>query len=629
VEPNLYQLLVEQMRDYALFVLDPKGQILTWNAGAQRIKGYAADEIIGEHFSIFYEPAAIERGWPAYELEVAAIEGRFEDEGWRLRKDGSRFWANVVITALRDQMGRLVGYAKITRDLSERKANEEALRQSEERFRLLVEGVVDYAVFMVDPEGVVTSWNAGAERMKGYRAHEVLGRHFSRFYAEEDRQAGKPWETLARAARDSRAEDEGWRMRKDGTRFWARGILTALRDGEGRLRGFAKLTQDLSDRRALMELEQAAQNLNQFVAVLAHELRNPLAPIRNAVQVMASLPPGDPAHEAMRQTIDRQSARLTRIVDDLLDISRITRGKLQVEREQIDLVPVVRSAVETSRPLMEAGRHRLRLELPDGPLLVNGDADRLAQLLSNLLNNAARYTPDPGEITVHARAAGSAAEISVKDTGQGIDPAMLEAIFDMFVQGPVAPRAAGGLGIGLSLARKIAELHGGSLEARSQGVGHGSEFVLRLPGVTLGRPATTDAAQPAEARVPRATPRRVLVVDDNADAARTLARLLESLGHSTAVAHDGEQAVRLATEFRPHIVLLDLGMPGMDGYEVARRLRALQRRRRFRIVAVTGWGQEADRIKSREAGIDLHLAKPLEPGELALALGERQGSALH
>ncbi|HEX7218838.1 MAG TPA: PAS domain S-box protein, partial [Burkholderiales bacterium] len=273
VSDSLYKMLVEQARDYALFLLDREGRILSWNLGAQRLKGYAAEEIIGRHFSTFYTREAIESRWPEHELEVATAEGRFEDEGWRVRKDGSRFWANVVITALRDDHGQLLGFSKITRDVTDRKLHEEALRQSEERFRLLVEAVVDYAIFTLDAEGVVTSWNRGAERIKGYRRDEAIGKHVSRFFLPEDVEAGKPWEDLAIARREGRSESEGWRVRRNGERFWARAVVSAIYDDAGHLRGFAKITQDLTDQRHLQDLEKAARHVNEFIATLAHELR--------------------------------------------------------------------------------------------------------------------------------------------------------------------------------------------------------------------------------------------------------------------------------------------------------------------------------------------------------------------
>jgi PAS domain S-box-containing protein len=635
VELDLYRLAFEQTKDYAVFLLDTNGRIVTWNAGAQRIKGYAPEEIIGRHFGIFYPLEAIESGWPTHELKVAASEGRFEDEGWRVRRGGSHFWANVVITALRDDNGKLLGYSKITRDLTDRKLREEALRQSEERFRLLVEGVVDYAIFMLDPEGIVTSWNVGAERIKGYRREEILGKHFSRFYPQEELDAGKPWEELATARRTGRAEDEGWRVRKNGERFWAKVIVTPLYDspaarGPGHLRGFAKVTQDLTERRYIENLQKAAGNVNEFIAVLAHELRNPLAPIRNAVHVMATAPAGHPAHEAMRQTIDRQSAQLARIVDDMLDIARITRGSLSIEQRPVEMAEVVRRAIETATPPIEAGKHTVDVDLPAERMLVQGDAQRLTQLVANLLNNSARYTPDGGLIAVSARAEEGRAVVRVRDNGCGIEPQMIDRIFDMFVQGrdPVQ-RVGGGLGVGLVLARRIAEAHDGSLEADSEGENKGSEFTLRIPLSDIPVASADSAHAVSDAHVKPIVPRRVLVVDDNVDAATTLNLLLKSLGHETCVAYDGVQALTMAVDFRPDIVLLDIGMPGLDGYEVARRMRALRRDLPLRIVAVTGWGQETDRQKSQEAGFDVHLVKPVDANELARVLGERTGATLH
>jgi PAS domain S-box-containing protein len=627
MDPLLYQRMIEQTRDYALFLLDPSGRIISWNLGGERLKGYAADEIIGRHFSVFYTREALDSGWPAHELQVATVEGRFEDEGWRVRKDGSRFWANVVITALRDEEGQLLGFSKITRDLSERRLHEEALRQSEERFRLLVDAVQDYAIFMIDTEGMVTSWNAGAQRIKGYSRDEIIGRHFSHFFIQEDIAAGKPWEELASARRSGRAELEGWRVKKNGERFWARVALSGVYDEQGHLRGFAKVTQDLSERRHMQDLEKAARNVNEFIAMLAHELRNPLAPIRTAVQVIAKSPDDPVTREAMRQTIDRQSAQLARIVDDMIDIARITKGSLVIEHQPVELADVVRRAVETAAPAIDAARHAIDVEVPATGLVAHGDSDRLTQLLANLLNNAARYTPPGGRISVRARREDGHGIISVRDTGRGIEPQVMERIFDMFVQGrSPLERVGGGLGIGLALARRIAELHGGTLVAKSDGENKGSEFIVRLPL----SPASQAPAEVQEAVAPpAAVPRRVLVVDDNVDAAATLDLLLRSLGHETRVAHDGMKALDIAREFRPEVILLDIGMPGLDGYEVARRLRAMNHGTSFRIIAVTGWGQDADRSKAKEAGFDVHLVKPVDLGVLSQVLDDRSGATLH
>jgi PAS domain S-box-containing protein len=623
VDPKLYQLAIEQTKDYALFLLDPQGNILTWNAGAERLKGYAPEEIIGRHFSIFYPRESIATGWPQHELKVATIEGRFEDEGWRLRKDGSRFWASVIITALRDPAGKLVAFSKITRDVTSRKLHEEALAQSEERFRLLIEGVVDYAIYMLDPEGIITSWNSGAHRIKGYTADEIIGKHFSRFFTPEDIQGGAPWIELAAARTNGHYETEGWRVKKNGERFWARVVVSALHDVQGRLRGFAKVTQDLSERRHVQELEQAARNLSEFIAVLAHELRNPLAPIKTAVDLIAATKPGAPAREDMYKVIGRQTAQLLRIVDDMLDITRVTRGDMQMERKVIDLADVVQSGVETATPQIESAKHHLEVNLASEPLYIEGDLRRLAQVAANVLNNAARYTPPGGRICVRTYAEGGCAVLEISDNGRGIAPEWTETIFDMFVQGrPAIERVGGGLGIGLALSRRIAEMHGGSLKAASPGENKGSTFTLRVP-LHAAQPvvAQQPAARATHAGPPEIKPiRRVLIVDDNADAAITMQLLLTSLGHETSVAGTGLEALARVPEFRPDVVLLDIGLPGLDGYEVARRLRALEGQKLCRIVAITGWGQQADKDKAQEAGFDLHLVKPVGPDELEKAL---------
>ena len=622
----LIALAVQQTRDYALFVLDPSGNVVTWNSGAQQIKGYRPEEIIGQHFSKFYTRESVDSGWPAHELKVATAEGRFEDEGWRVRKDGSRFWANVVITAIRDANGKLVGFSKVTRDLSERRKHEEALAQSEERFRLLVEGVEDYAIFLLDPQGTVTSWNAGAQRIIGYKADEILGKHFSRFFTEEDLHEAKPWEELAVSRTGGRFESEGWRVKANQERFWARAIVTALYDTDGHLRGFAKVVQDLTDRKHIQALEAAARNVNEFIAVLAHEIRNPLAPIETAAQVLEMSLDDVSKRRQMAHIIKRQSAHLRHIVNDMLDISRVTRGELPLDRRPANLSEIVQDATEAIAADAVCKLHRVELDLASERLPVEADSDRIYQLLMNLLSNACRYTDPGGQISVTTAAVNGCAQVTVKDTGRGIDRDAIDDIFEMFVRrSPVIERVGGGLGIGLALSRKIAELHGGTLTAASEGIGKGSVFTFRMP-LNAEQLAAPENAVDASATASEHRPQRILIVDDNADAAATLNVLLSSLGYETCVATTGIEALNQAPGFKPDVVLLDIGLPGMDGYEVARRLRAVIHRP-MKIVAVTGWGQEADRQRSREAGIDVHLVKPIDSGDLQSALGA--GATLH
>jgi PAS domain S-box-containing protein len=611
-DPELFRLMADQVRDYAIFLLDPEGRVASWNAGAHSTKQYAADEIIGKHFSIFYTQEDRARAWPATELQRALTEGRCEDRGWRVRKDGSRFWASVTITALRGEDGTLLGFSKITRDMTEQKNAEEQLRQSEERFRLMVDGVIDYAIYMLDVDGLITSWNSGARRIKGYDAAEVIGIHVSKFYSAEDVAAGKPWHELAIARQQGRAEDEGWRVRKDGTRFWARVVVTALYDQEGRLRGYAKVTQDLTQRQHSESLEIAARRIHEFIAVLAHELRNPLAPIRNISQIMKQKKSTDANEQRMFDIVERQTGLLTRIVDDLLDVSRVTRGTMELKKLPLDVTALLERTVDACRSLMQEHGHTLTVSLPSRSVVVNADELRISQAVTNLLSNAARYTPRGGKVWLGAELDpnGRRIAISVRDNGTGIRREMLGSIFGMFVQGENRDYGGGGgLGIGLALSRAIAGLHEGTLEARSAGLGKGSEFILRLP-VVNGVPTAESAASHTHGDAPM--PRRVLIVDDNRDAARALAHVLERLGHTAEVVHDGQGALEAAEHFRPEVVLLDLGMPGMDGLEVARRLRERRRDPEPVIVAVTGWGKAEDQQKTHEAGFDLHLVKPVE-----------------
>jgi len=625
IDPKLYQLMAEQVQDYAIFLLDVNGRVASWNAGARTIKQYDAHEVIGRHFSLFYTPSDTERNWPEFELNRAKLEGRFEDEGWRVRKDGSRFWANVVITALRGEDGQLLAFSKITRDLTARKQQEEALRESEERFRLLVDGVQDYAIYLLDRDGIVISWNSGARRIKGYDASEVIGSHFSKFYTAEDIEAGKPWSELALARQDGRAEDEGWRVHKDGSRFWARVVVTALYDSDGTLRGYAKVTQDLTQQRHTQALEASTKELNDFIAILAHELRNPLAPIRHAVQLIEMARADEPARRLALGVIDRQSIQLARIVDDLLDVSRITRGKLSLQIGRTDIASIVGRAIETVRPAMEAARHTLAVDMPSKPIPLDGDELRLTQAVVNLLANAARYTNPGGSITVRGYASGTgpgaSAVVEIRDNGRGIDPEFLHLIFSMFVQGKdPLKRASSGLGVGLALARGIVELHHGTVTAFSEGIGKGAKFELRVP---LADTAAAAPARPAETRLAarfQSPSKRVLVVDDNVDAALVLESLLRGHGHEVVAVHNGVDAIATFDSLRPDVVLLDLNMPGMSGFEVARRMRERSRTPPPFIVAVTGWGKAEDETRSRDAGFDMHLLKPVLEGKLLDAL---------
>ncbi len=606
--------LVAGVLDYAVFLLSPEGIVKTWNAGAQRIEGYAPDEIIGKHFSQFYPPDAIAAGWPEEELKRAQRDGRFEDVGWRIRKDGSRFWTSVVITPLFEADGTLSGFLKITRDLTERKQAEEALRLSEQRFRLLVEGVKDYAIFMLDPAGNIVSWNAGAERIKGYSASEIVGKHFSVFYPSEDVESGKPQRELEIAREQGSVEDEGWRVKKDRSLFWANVVITAIYDKDHQLVGYAKVTRDMTDKRKAAALEAADRQKNEFLAMLAHELRNPLAPISNGLQLL-KLQGVDP--DTMQQTtemMERQVVHLVRLVDDLLDVSRVITGKMTFKKEPVELRQIVQRAIEETQVTIDARGHELMLSLPARPIIVDADSHRLSQVVTNLLDNAAKYSEHPSRIWLSVERQGDEAVIRVKDEGIGISPELLPNVFSLFVQADRSlARSKGGLGIGLNVVKRIVEMHGGTVEAASAGLGKGSEFRVRLPesktGPHVSKPCPgTDLGQ--------MTQRRILVVDDNVDAAVTVSALLKAWGHDVQTVYSGPSALDAVRNFRPEIILLDIGLPGMSGYDVAKNLRAEPSGQGVILAALTGYGQESDRERSWAAGFDYHLTKPPDPGLL-------------
>ena len=503
----------------------------------------------------------------------------------------------------------------LRQDIVVRTKLEDELRRSEEKFRLLVGGIRDYAVFMLDPEGRIASWNAGAESIKGYKAEEIIGEHFSRFYPQESIDAKVPQMELEVAARVGRFEDEGWRLRKDGTAFWANVIITALFDSSGRLRGFAKVTRDMTERRRVVALEQSERKMNEFLAMLGHELRNPLAPIRNALDLMRIQSDGDSTHEWARSVIDRQLTQLTRLVDDLLDIGRISSGKIALHMEPIDVNAAVQRAVEATRPLADASRHTLDVRFSPQPLSVDGDLTRLSQAVMNLLTNAIKYTPPGGKIDVDVGREGTFAVIRVKDSGIGMAPELIPRVFDLFVQGERSlDRSEGGLGIGLTLVKRLVSLHGGTVSVHSEGPGRGSEFAISIPA--LAQSAVPPETQPAVTVTPTRRPSRVLIVDDNRDSADTLAALLEAWGHDVRTLYDGPSVVTAVAEFQPKVVLLDIGLPKMNGYEVAAQLRKSATGRSLILVAFTGYGQDEDRRRVSEAGFDYHLVKPLEPVEL-------------
>jgi PAS domain S-box-containing protein len=584
---HLQRLLVDGVRDYAIFALDPDGYVLTWNVGAERINGYTADEIIGQHFSRFYSAEEVARGKPARELEVAAHDGRFEEEGWRIRKDGGRFWASVVVTALRDEAGTLLGFAKITRDLTERRRAALALRQSEERFRLLIESVQDYAIFMLDPDGRVASWNAGAERIKGYTADEIIGQHFSRFYPQEKIAEDFPGHELAEAARVGRFEDEGWRVRKDGMQFWANVVITALRGDDGTLLGFAKVTRDLTARRgaekqaqrlaaeaaarteaerrsdelqrlsdelqqqartleeqameleaqteeaqalteevqqtneqlehALSEVEQerasaqqaaraaaeAAQQAadanrakTEFLAAMSHELRTPLNAIGGYADLLLAGVRGSVTREQEQdiERIRRNQQHLLAVITDILNYARLEAGQVTYEIKPVVLAAVVETVSALIEPLARARGVTVERGPCDAGAVARADQTKVAQILLNLLSNAAKFTPSGGRATISCAARGDRVMLTVADTGPGVAPDQRSAVFEPFVQlGRSLTSNHEGSGLGLAISRDLARAMGGDLTLDDSA--GGASFTLALPAAQHAEPEVLRAEE--------------------------------------------------------------------------------------------------------------------------------------
>jgi PAS domain S-box-containing protein len=490
---GLYRLLVDSVQDYAIFALDPTGVVMTWNAGAQRLKGYKPEEIIGKHFSTFYSAPDIAAGKPEWELTTAMRDGRVEDEGWRLRKDGSRFWALVVLTALYDSQGNHVGFAKVTRDLTDRKRAEEELRISEERFRLLVQGVRDYAIFMLDPEGRVASWNDGAQRIKGYTAQEIIGRHIDTFYPAADVAARKTKMELDHASRYGSYEEEGWRVRKDGSCFWANVLITAIRNSDNKLIGFAKVTRDLTERRAaqeraiadarrIAETEAASRTKTEFLTAMSHELRTPINATLGYTDLMEMGVGGalTEQHQDYLTRIRGSQQYLLRIITDLLNYSRIEAG--QVEYDVVALS--VHDIVESVLPMVQPQAISKGITIRHGPcpagLMGMADRTRGEQIVLNLLMNAVKFTPSGGTVTVGCGADDSTVFITVSDTGPGVPPEHQSDIFEPFVQvGRSLTSGHEGTGLGLAISRDLARAMGGDLSLRSQ-PGEGATFTLSL-----------------------------------------------------------------------------------------------------------------------------------------------------
>jgi len=623
---NRFELLVQSITDYAIYLLDPSGVVASWNTGAQRFKGYAAEEIIGQHFSRFYTDEDRARALPARALRTAAQEGRFEAEGWRVRRDGSRFWASVVIDPVRDPAGTLIGFAKITRDLTERRATEEALRQSEQRFRLLVESVTDYAIYMLDRDGIVSSWNAGAQRAKGYRADEIVGQHFSRFYTEEDRASGLPQRALRTAEHDGRFEAEGWRCRRDGTLFWASVVIDPVRDTMGSLIGFAKVTRDLSERREAQRALEKAQEaffqsrkmdaIGKLTGGVAHDFNNLLAAVIGSLELAKRrLPEG---HDTSR-FIDNAMAAARRGVT--LTQRMLAFGRKQdLQLTTVDLVQLVRGMTELLQRTIDPRitiETRFSLFLPP----VRSDSAQLELAILNLVVNARDAMPHGGQITIAAAtvppsaeppgglAAGNYVRLTVGDTGEGMEQAVLARALEPFF---TTKGVGKGTGLGLSMIHGLAEQCGGRLELESR-VGEGTTVTLYLPvAEPVERPAERPPLEASAVAAPQSL--LILAVDDDPLVLTNTVAQLEEFGHRVVHAPSGPAALSILAAEPIDVLVTDYAMPNMTGLELAQAARVAWPD--LPILLVSGYAE----LGQPQAVTYPRLAKPFSAAELGVAL---------
>jgi len=606
----------------AIYTTDADGRLTHCNPASVELAG-RLPEVGTEHWCVswkLYRPDGTPLPHDKCPMAVALKEGRpvMDEEIIVERPDGTRAWIVPYPTPLRDAEGKIIGGINMLIDVTERKQAEE----TRARLAAIVESSDD-AVVGKTLDGVITSWNRAAEKMFGYTAAEAVGQHISLIIPAERREEED--EVLARLRNGEKIDHfETERQAKDGRRINISLTVSPIRNQTGRIIGASKVARDITERkRTEKALLEADRLKTEFLATLAHELRNPLAPIRNSLHILR-MGEDAPAAERVHEMMERQVNHLVRLVDDLLEISRITSGKIELRTEPVEIAAVVRSAIETSKPLIEAGGHQLAISLPAEPLTVQADPVRLSQIIANLLNNAAKYTDPGGQLWLTATLEAGEVAISVRDNGIGLSADMLANVFEMFTQvDRDHKRSQGGLGIGLSLVKRLVELHGGRVEAKSAGLGRGSEFIIRLPLAKRQLPVVkTEVPEPVAPRSVRR--QRILVVDDNKDAATTLGMLLKMLGHEISTANDGPAALEALESHRPTLVLLDLGMPGMCGFEVAKRMRALPQFAQIALVALTGWGQAEDRRRTREAGFDDHLIKPADLAALTALLARME-----
>ncbi|WP_245497893.1 PAS domain-containing sensor histidine kinase, partial [Mesorhizobium sp. M7A.F.Ca.CA.001.08.2.1] len=584
-DEDRYRVLVEAVTDYAIYMLDRSGTVTSWNAGAERFKGYSASEIIGQHFSCFYTEEDREAGLPSRTLETAVRDGKFVTEGWRVRRDGTPFWAHVVVDPILDPSGKLTGFAKVTRDLTERKKAEEEIRKNQEQFQRLVQGVTDYAIYMLDPEGVITSWNSGAERIKGYSADEIIGKHFSQFYTPEDRERGRPQSALEIAAREGRVEREGWRIRKDGTAFWSHVVIDAIRHEDGELLGFAKITRDITERKKAQEsLDQAREALfhsqkmdaiGKLTGGVAHDFNNLLMAILGSLELLRKRLPDDPQLLRLLDNAVLGARRGASLTQRMLAFAR----RQQLDPKPVDLIGLIHGMKDLLERSL-GSRAIIETKFPLSLDRVMVDESQIELALLNLCVNARDAMPGGGTIVISTRmeqvgeskeaglAPGPYVCLSVADAGEGMDEETLARATEPFF---TTKGVGKGTGLGLSMVHGMTEQMGGRLVLKSSR-GTGTTAELWLPIATASSEVARGPDVLAEEAIETAS-LRILAVDDDALVLLNTAAMLEDLGHTVAEAHSAAAALRLLEEQPFDLVITDHAMPKMTGLQLSNTIK--------------------------------------------------------
>jgi PAS domain S-box-containing protein len=628
---ELQRLMTEEIKEVAVFFTNPNGIITVWNRGAEEMKGYTAEDAIGQHLALLYTDEQKARGWPEHNLQEAKKNGFYQEETWRKRKDGTLFWARITLTALFDETKTLLGFSKITLDLTEHKLLEQCTAERKQIQRVL--RAADAGTWIWNPESDLVEASADLLSLLGYsetHAKMTLKQWLAFVHPDQQIHVAEEFERVRATCPETPLGMEVQLCQKNGTYHWFNVRADWYRDKEDEPFLLNGVNVDIQNaktseeelRRAIDQLKEADARKDEFLAMLAHELRNPLAPIRAAAELLRLARLDEARVRQTSQIIARQVDHMAGLVDDLLDVSRVTRGLIELEKTPVDMRHIVTEAVEQVNPLIQARRHHLALHLSPEAVTVMGDNKRLVQILANLLHNAAKYTHEGGTIVIKTAVSDSKVRIDVVDNGIGMDPELATHVFDLFSQAKRTPdRSSGGLGLGLALVKSLVQLHAGTVTCSSEGLGKGSTFSVCLPLWKAGveSVSSTDVGDHFPSSV---KPLRIMVVDDNTDAAHMLGMLLEAFGYHVMIEYGARQALERSRVDPPNVYVLDIGLPEIDGNELALRLKGQSESARAILIALTGYGQRFDRERSLAAGFSYYFVKPVDTSKLLAVLDQ-------